>query len=145
MIYLRFCLEHHYLYLAIDRLTAHVIENFFGQNRLKCKRKNSYQHVMHFFIKGALDFELVQEFDLGDKINERDNVGGTRYDETKWIIKFCCNFDVFEFVNTMFQYGTESSIDWKVAKKVFEYMEILKKFHEDLIKNDAYQQFDHSK
>ena len=40
----------------------------------------------------------------------------------------------------MFQYGTESSIYWKVAKKVFEYMEILKKFHEDLIKNDAYQQ-----
>ena len=61
LIGLRLVLEHHPMLLGIDRLTTHIIENYFGQNRLNCKGNNRLNRVLHFFKEGAFDYQLIQE------------------------------------------------------------------------------------
>lgn len=56
---LRLVLEHHLVLLAIDRLTTHIIENYFGQNRLNCKGNNRLNRVLNFFIEGSFDYQLT--------------------------------------------------------------------------------------
>lgn len=50
MLAVRYVLEHNPEYLALDRLTTNIIENYFGQNRVQCRGNNSLNHVLHFFI-----------------------------------------------------------------------------------------------
>lgn len=142
MIGLRFVLEHHPEYLGIDRLTTHILENYFGQNRLNCKGDNRLNKVLHFFIEGAFDYQLVQEFGLGDKINGRDNIGGTRYDPNKWKVTFAKTINTQDFVNSLYEYGTNESeeIDEKlIEQKVEYYMDIIQMFYKDLDEANAYK------
>lgn len=46
---LRLVLEHHPMLLGIDRLTTHINENYFGQNRLNCKGNNRLNRDLNFF------------------------------------------------------------------------------------------------
>lgn len=85
---------------------------------------------------------MVQQCNLGDKINERDNLGGTRYFADKWIIELCEVIDPNEFVNTMFKYGTQklnNENDHYIIEKVDNYIQILKTFYHDLEKQNAYK------
>ena len=138
---LRFVLDHHLLFLGIDRVTSHVVENFFGQNRFRCHGNNHYDHVMHFFVEGAFDFFLVQEYNLGDKINQRDNAGGTRFDAKKWTIGFDCEFNTFEFVDIMFKYGTFENDEFQesINEKADEYMLLFVDLYEKLKESNAYK------
>ena len=130
--------------LGLDRLTTHIIENFFGLNRMRCRGNNSFDRVLHFFIEGAFDLHLINEYNLGKKISQRDNIGGTKFKPDKWTIKFENQIDPLDFVESFYQYGTnEENLDTTDQKiiddKVFEYILFLKKFHDELINVDAYK------
>lgn len=92
---------------------------------------------LHYFNEGAYDYQLIQEYDLGDKINGRDNFGGIRKIPEKWIVKLTEDIDFLDFVNTLYEYQTKEIDDDLIESKVENYMNIIQIFHEDLIETNG--------
>ena len=102
MIGVRFVLEHHPEFAGLDKLTTHIIENYFVLNRLNCKGNNRLNHVMLFFVESSFDYYLVQEYGLDNKVNQRDNIGGTKFNPDNWTIKLKSPFNSLDSIEATF-------------------------------------------